>query len=52
MNADEQEGMHMPDNPSLPFFAYGIFRPGQLAFLQVKEQTDRTEHDTVEGWSL
>lgn len=26
-----------PVNASLPFFAYGVFKPGELAFLQLKE---------------
>ncbi len=26
-----------PENPKLPFFAYGIFKPGQLAYSRIKE---------------
>lgn len=29
--------MERPDNSSLPFFAYGIFRPGQLGYFQLRE---------------
>lgn len=29
--------MNRPANPELPFFAYGLFRPGQLAFFQVRD---------------
>ena len=29
--------MNPPTNQTLPFFAYGVFRPGELAFLQIKE---------------
>jgi hypothetical protein len=29
--------MESPVNISLPFFAYGVFRPGQLGFFQLKE---------------
>jgi len=29
--------MRPPRDTSLPFFAYGVFRPGELAFLQIKE---------------
>lgn len=25
-----------PDDPNLPFFAYGAFRQGELAFLRIK----------------
>src|SRR5213594_2684102 len=28
--------MNPPTNPTLPFFAYGVFKPGELAFLQIK----------------
>ena len=29
--------MNAPDKLDLPFFAYGLFRPGQLAFFQVRD---------------
>ncbi len=29
--------MPLPDCLDLPFFAYGVFRPGELAFLQIKD---------------
>lgn len=29
--------MERPQNCDLPFFAYGLFRPGQLAFFQLRE---------------
>ncbi len=29
--------MDSPQNTDLPFFAYGLFRPGQLAFFQVRD---------------
>ena len=29
--------MERPANIDLPFFAYGLFRPGQLAFFQLRE---------------
>jgi len=29
--------MDSPDDPSLPFFAYGMFKPGQIAFFRLKE---------------
>jgi hypothetical protein len=44
--------MDMPTDPTLPFFSYGIFRPGQLAFLQVSGLTEKRDPDTVKGWSL
>src|SRR5262245_31174276 len=29
--------MERPSTTNLPFFAYGLFRPGQLAFFQLRE---------------
>ena len=29
--------MQLPPDTSLPFFAYGVFKPGELAFLRIKE---------------
>jgi len=31
-----------PNNTDLPFFAYGIFKPGELGFLRIKEFVDRS----------
>lgn len=33
----ESEGHFLPSNVQLPFFAYGVFKPGELAFLQIKD---------------
>jgi hypothetical protein len=41
--------MEIPDQPDSPFFAYGLFRPGQLGFLRVKEFVERTASSTVRG---
>ena len=35
--SDETIGSFMPSDATLPFFAYGIFQPGELAFLQIRE---------------
>ncbi|MCC6814507.1 MAG: hypothetical protein IT498_10745 [Rubrivivax sp.] len=41
--------MEIPTNPEIPFFAYGAFRPGELAFLKIREFVDRCEQDGVPG---
>lgn len=42
--------MERPRNIGLPFFSYGIFRPGQLGFLQLKELVrERIEPAHVRG---
>jgi hypothetical protein len=33
----------------LPFFAYGAFRPGELAFLRLKSYRPVTQEDSVRG---
>jgi hypothetical protein len=29
--------MNIPNNTKLPFFAYGLFKPGQLCFFRIKD---------------
>lgn len=42
--------MKLPNNLSLPFFAYGIFKPGQLGFIRVKDLVLNVEVDAfVDG---
>jgi len=42
--------MELPPNITLPFFAYGIFRPGQLAFHRVKKLVKETRaQSTIRG---
>ncbi len=36
-------------DPSLPFFAYGIFKPGEIAFFQIKEFVRDVEEVSVSG---
>jgi hypothetical protein len=37
----EGSGMLPPGDLTLPFFAYGVFKPGELAFLQIKDLVHR-----------
>lgn len=41
--------MALPSNTGLPFFAYGIFVPGQLAFLQLRDKSPVLAHDQIAG---
>lgn len=36
-DANGQESLNPPDDAGLPFFAYGVFRPGQLAYFQLRD---------------
>lgn len=41
--------MNLPKNTSLPFFAYGLFKPGQLCYPRIKNFVDKTIEGTVKG---
>jgi len=42
--------MNIPDDPSLPFFTYGLFRPGQIGFNNIRHFVQASEPDwTTEG---
>ncbi|HUT54551.1 MAG TPA: transposase [bacterium] len=41
--------MKLPPNTSLPFFAYGIFKPGQLCFFRIKDFVKEFHAGTVNG---
>jgi hypothetical protein len=38
--------MRRPQNTDLAFFAYGLFKPGQLAFFQLREFVDMVADPT------
>jgi hypothetical protein len=42
--------MHRPDNTSLPFFAYGVFKPGQLCYSRIRDLVEETTEATVLGY--
>jgi hypothetical protein len=41
--------MPPPVNPALPFFAYGAFRPGELAFLRIKHYVAESTRAVMAG---
>jgi hypothetical protein len=41
--------MELPAQTDLPFFAYGLFKPGQLGFLQVKDLVSRAHDTSLKG---
>jgi len=41
--------MNRPDNISLPFFAYGIFKPGQLCYSRIGDLVENSTKRTVPG---
>ena len=44
--------MDIPENPLLPFFAYGVFKPGELAFLQIKDFVKTCSRGSIRGTLL
>ncbi len=49
-NSNNIQGF-LPNNLFLPFFTYGIFRPGEIAYDIIKEFVDETkiQHKTIKG---
>ena len=41
--------MDIPKNSSLPFFAYGVFKPNELAFLQIKGFVESCSETVIPG---
>lgn len=40
--------LNLPDDTSLPFFDYGIFKPGQLAYPKIKDHVNKQDIKSVE----
>ena len=41
--------MELPKNIELPFFSYGIFKPGELGYLSIQDLVQSTEWASVKG---
>ena len=41
----EKKTLKLPNNIDLAFFAYGIFKPGQLAHSKIKNHIDKIENN-------
>ena len=41
--------MELPQNTNLPFFSYGIFKPGELAFHRIKDYVLSQKKIIVKG---
>jgi hypothetical protein len=41
--------MNLPNNTKLPFFAYGLFKPGQLCFFRIKDWVKNSFDAEVSG---
>ena len=42
--------MTLPNNIKLPFFDYGLFKPGQICYFRIKEFVLTRNQDTVDGY--
>lgn len=47
-----EKKMELPQNTELPYFAYGLFKPGELAYKQIKEFVDEKPQKKVINGSL
>lgn len=47
MSDDEKHYLDPPNNTDIPFFAYGIFKPGQLAFSRIEEAIERISYSKI-----
>ncbi len=41
--------MNLPENIQLPFFAYGLFKPGELCYFKIKDLVQATSEAEVNG---
>ncbi|AXG08232.1 hypothetical protein DU500_17215 (plasmid) [Haloplanus rubicundus] len=41
--------MNLPENPNLPLFVYGLFKPGQLGYHRIEPLVQSTRNATAEG---
>lgn len=52
MNNNDERTLDFPDDIDLPFFAYGIFKPGQLAYSKIKRDVYRAENDVEVDYEM
>lgn len=43
------DSFNIEPNYDLPFFAYGVFRPGEISFLGIKDYVEEVECATIAG---
>ena len=42
--------MKLPENTNLPFFTYGLFKPGQICYFRIHELVDTTTEANIDGY--
>ena len=47
-NNSENDCLKQPNNTNLPFFAYGIFKPGQLAYSKIADYVESYDKSEIE----
>ena len=50
--SDERGVVGLPEELSLPFFAYGIFRPDEIAWSRIVSFVESTDELNIDGWQL
>ena len=51
-NNDEERTLNLPQDINLPFFAYGIFKPGQLAYSKIINLVDETVNNVEINYDM
>lgn len=41
--------MRLPNKTTLPFFAYGLFKPGQLSYFRIRDFIENMEEGIIVG---
>lgn len=42
--------MNLPDDSTLPFFSYGLFKPGELCYSRISDLVQHTKKSTIKGF--
>ena len=45
-----KQSVFLPENTELPFFAYGIFKPNQIAYYVIKDLVESTENKSIDNY--
>jgi hypothetical protein len=50
INNEIEQRVFLPENIELPFFAYGIFKPNQIAYHVIKDLVESSENKSIDNY--
>lgn len=50
INNEIEQSVFLPENTELPFFAYGIFKPNQIAYHVIKDHVESSENKSIDNY--